>query len=67
VLIGNAPHFVIGPEELYERIGDVPNVIFPCGVILEDDDTIKMYYGVADTAIAMATAKIQDIIKLCLC
>lgn len=66
LLVGSTPHFIMGPEELYERIGDVPNVIFPCGVILEDDDTVRMYYGVADTAIAMATAKINDIIKLCL-
>ncbi|MBW2594895.1 MAG: glycoside hydrolase family 130 protein [Deltaproteobacteria bacterium] len=66
LLVGSTPHFIMGPEELYERIGDVPNVIFPCGVILEEDDTLRMYYGVADTAIAMATAKLEDIIKLCL-
>ena len=66
LLIGSTPHFIMGPEELYERIGDVPNVIFPCGIVLEEDDTVRMYYGVADTAIAMATAKLEDIIKLCL-
>ncbi|MBE9546658.1 MAG: glycoside hydrolase family 130 protein [Proteobacteria bacterium] len=62
---GYAPHFIFGPEELYERIGDVPNVVFPCGAILEEDGTIKMYYGVADTAIAMATANVEEIIRLC--
>ncbi len=66
LLVGSTPHFIMGPDELYERIGDVPNVIFPCGVILEEDDTLRMYYGVADTAIAVATAKLQDIIELCL-
>lgn len=66
LLVGSTPHFIMGPEELYERIGDVPNVIFPCGVVLEDDDTVRLYYGVADTAIAMATARLEDIVKLCL-
>ena len=65
-VIGHTQHFVLGPEELYERVGDVPNVVFPCGAILEEDGTIKIYYGVADTAIAMATAKLNDIVKLCL-
>ena len=67
VIRGRTSHFILGPEELYERIGDVPNVVFPCGVILEEDGTIRMYYGVADTAIAMATAKVDDVVKLCLC
>jgi Predicted glycosylase len=66
ILKGHTGHFILGPEGLYERIGDVPNVVFPCGVILEEDGTIRMYYGVADTAIVMATAKAEDIVKLCL-
>jgi predicted GH43/DUF377 family glycosyl hydrolase len=67
IIRGHTSHFIFGPEELYERIGDVPNVVFPCGVILEEDGTIRMYYGVADTAIALATAKVDDVVKLCLC
>ena len=66
VVRGYTSHFILGPEESYERVGDVPNVVFPCGAILEEDGTIRIYYGVADTAIAMATAKMDDIIKLCL-
>jgi predicted GH43/DUF377 family glycosyl hydrolase len=64
-VLGYTPHFIFGPEESYERMGDVPNVVFPCGIILEDDDTVKMYYGAADTCIAVAEAKLQDIIQLC--
>jgi len=65
-LKGYTSHFILGPEEPYERIGDVPNVVFPCGAILEKDNMLRIYYGVADTAIAMATADIKDIIRLCL-
>ncbi len=66
IVIGYSPHFIFGPEEMYERIGDVPNVIFPCGLICENDGTIKMYYGAADTCIALAEAKLEDLLKICL-
>jgi len=65
-VVGYTPHFIFGPEEQYERTGDVPNVVFPCGAILEDDGTLKMYYGAADTSIAMAEAKVEEIIDLCM-
>jgi predicted GH43/DUF377 family glycosyl hydrolase len=64
-VIGYTEHFIFGPDELYERTGDVPNVVFPCGIILESDNTLKMYYGAADTCIAVAEAKLDDIIMLC--
>ncbi len=63
-VIGYTPNFIFGPEELYERVGDVPNVVFPCGVIVEDGH-IKMYYGAADSAIALAQARLEDILELC--
>ncbi|BCX87651.1 beta-1,4-mannooligosaccharide/beta-1,4-mannosyl-N-acetylglucosamine phosphorylase [Methylomarinovum tepidoasis] len=63
-VIGYTPNFIFGPEELYERVGDVPNVVFPCGVIVEDG-MLRMYYGAADTAIALAEARLDDIIELC--
>jgi len=65
VIIGHTPHFIFGPEEAYERLGDVPNVVFPCGLILEDNGNIKMYYGAADTCIALAEANIEDVIRIC--
>ena len=65
-LIANTPHFIFGPEEIYERTGDVPNVVFPCGLIVEKDNTIKLYYGAADTHIALAEVRLEDIIKLCM-
>jgi len=63
---GYTRHFLFGPEEHYERVGDVPNVVFPCGLIVEDDGSVKMYYGAADTCIGVADAKLEDIVRLCL-
>jgi predicted GH43/DUF377 family glycosyl hydrolase len=55
--------WLFAPEEHYEREGDVPNVVFPCGwTIADDGDTINMYYGAADTCIALAHGSIQGLL-----
>jgi predicted GH43/DUF377 family glycosyl hydrolase len=55
--------WVFGPSTAYERAGDVPDVVFPCGWILRDDgDTLDMYYGAADSAIGLATARLGDLV-----
>jgi len=43
-----------------------PNVIFPCGIIEEPDGELKIYYGASDTHVAVATAKVNDLVDLCL-
>ena len=55
--------WVFGPSAAYERAGDVPDVVFPCGWILRDDgDTLDMYYGAADSAIGLATASVGELV-----
>lgn len=55
--------WVFGPEEPYERFGDVNNVVFPCGYVLEPDgDTLRLYYGAADTCIALATGSVRELL-----
>ncbi len=56
---------VLMPREMYERIGDIGNVVFSCGVIPEDDGTIKVYYGAADTCICLSIGRIDDLIESC--
>jgi predicted GH43/DUF377 family glycosyl hydrolase len=52
-----------GPEEPYELQGDVGNVVFPCGYTLAPDgDTIHLYYGAADTSIALATGSVGEML-----
>ncbi len=56
--------WMFGPEEPYEREGDVANVVFPCGYTIEDDgDTLNLYYGGADTCIALATGSIREMLE----
>jgi predicted GH43/DUF377 family glycosyl hydrolase len=55
--------WLFGPEMPYERAGDVGNVTFPCGSTVGDDgDTLNLYYGAADTCIAMATGSIRGLL-----
>jgi predicted GH43/DUF377 family glycosyl hydrolase len=55
--------WVFGPHASYERQGDVPDVVFPCGWILRDDgDTLDMYYGAADSVICVATARLHELL-----
>ena len=56
--------WVFGHEAPYERYGDVGNVIFPCGYTTADDgDTLNIYYGAADTCLALATTSIKLLLK----
>jgi predicted GH43/DUF377 family glycosyl hydrolase len=56
--------WMFGPDEAYERRGDVDDVVFPCGhTIAPDGDTINMYYGVADSSIALATGSIRAMLE----
>lgn len=56
--------WIFTPVEKYEQHGDVGNVVFPCGYTIDPDgDTINIYYGAADTCIALATSSINEMLK----
>lgn len=55
--------WVFAPETDYERTGDVSDVVFPCGYTIADDgDSLNLYYGAADTSIALATGSIREML-----
>ncbi|MDD5349378.1 MAG: glycoside hydrolase family 130 protein [Chthoniobacteraceae bacterium] len=57
---------LIAPEMPYEaKEGFRTNVIFPGGMIQEDDGSVKIYYGAADTVECLATAHVDDLLALC--
>ena len=56
--------YILAPQELYECVGDVPNVVFPCAALCDaDTGRIAIYYGAADTVVAMAYTTADDLIK----
>ncbi|PJN54581.1 Beta-1,4-mannooligosaccharide phosphorylase [Paenibacillus sp. GM2FR] len=66
-IIGLYKEPLLAPEVRYETEGGFRNnVIFPGGMILEDDGEVKIYYGSADAVECLATAHIDDLITLCL-
>jgi predicted GH43/DUF377 family glycosyl hydrolase len=57
---------ILSPRADYERIGDVGNVAFACGAVVEDSGEIKVYYGAADTCICVAIANFDDLVNTAL-
>jgi predicted GH43/DUF377 family glycosyl hydrolase len=61
--IQRGDEWIFGPKEPYELFGDVGYVTFPCGyTIAEDGDTVRLYYGAADSCIALATGSIKSML-----
>ena len=55
--------WLLGPETAYERSGDVGNVVFPCGACIGDDgDTLRLYYGAADTSVGLVTGSVARLL-----
>lgn len=61
-VIGRSLHPLFEPEKEFERVGVVPNVVFPCGAIVRDD-TLITYYGGADRVIGVASIPLKKLIK----
>jgi len=58
------PTWVLAPFAPYERTGDVPNVVFPCGLVHDPQtDEVRLYYGAADSSICLATAQLADVVE----
>lgn len=66
VIIGYTRDFILYPEHDYEMRGRVANVVFTCNALLDEDGTIRVYYGAADTVIGLATAKLEDVLTACM-
>ena len=64
-VIGLADQPLITPDQPYEIDGFRGSVIFPGGMIQEDDGEVKIYYGAADTHVALATAHVDELVALC--
>lgn len=65
-VLGMSKEPLMIPEAPYEIDGGFRNnVIFPGGMVLEDTGEAKIYYGAADTVECLATADVNDLLKLC--
>ncbi len=62
-VIARGKSYLHSPQTLYECVGDVPNVVFPCATLYDaSSGRIALYYGGADTVTALAFAYIDEVI-----
>ena len=62
-VLRRSDEWIFAPEMPYERQGDVNGVVFPCGWILDaPTGVIRMYYGGADSCVALATGQLADVL-----
>ena len=63
-VLHRADSYLLSPQTDYEFVGDVPNVVFPCAA-LADSETgrIAVYYGGADTVVALAFTTIDEVVN----
>jgi predicted GH43/DUF377 family glycosyl hydrolase len=61
-VLRRSDEWVLGPREMYEMVGEESNVILPCGWVLDGEDTLRLYYGAADTCVALATASLREVL-----
>lgn len=55
--------YLLSPQRIYEQVGDVPNVTFPCAALADaDTGRIAIYYGGADTVICMAFCDVNEVV-----
>jgi beta-1,4-mannooligosaccharide/beta-1,4-mannosyl-N-acetylglucosamine phosphorylase len=72
-VIARSRYNILEPREMYEFVGQVPNVVFPSGAIVEDvdsdgfaklDSKVFIYYGAADTCVCLAMSTVKELINL---
>ena len=62
-VIARANRYLLSPEEIYEVTGFTPNCIFPCSAITDSNGKIAIYYGVADTNMAIAFTTVDKLLE----
>jgi len=73
-VVARSRYNILEPRELYEQVGQVPNVVFPSGMIVDrfdadgfaaPDAAVSVYYGAADTVVGLATTTVSKLIETC--
>ncbi len=63
VVYRTAP-YLLSPQELYETVGDTPNVAFPCAALADAaTGRLAIYYGGADTVTCLSYAHVDELIE----
>jgi beta-1,4-mannooligosaccharide/beta-1,4-mannosyl-N-acetylglucosamine phosphorylase len=62
-VLARGTDYLLSPQVLYEQVGDVPNVVFPCAALVDREaDRITIYYGGADTVVCLAHGHLSELL-----
>ena len=61
-VLGRTQGSLLNPQADYELYGDIPNIIFPSGALVKDNE-LYVYYGAADTKVGLATCNLNDLLN----
>ncbi|MBF0253176.1 MAG: glycoside hydrolase family 130 protein [Candidatus Omnitrophica bacterium] len=66
IIIGVSDQWILQPSDPWEITGYVSNVVFTCGAVPEEDGSVKIYWGGADTVMCVGEANINELVALCI-
>ncbi len=62
-VLARGADYLLSPQEPYEQVGDVPNVVFPCAALVDRAaDRVSVYYGGADTVVCLAHGHLSELL-----
>jgi beta-1,4-mannooligosaccharide/beta-1,4-mannosyl-N-acetylglucosamine phosphorylase len=63
-VLARGSRYLIAPDRIYERVGDVPNVVFPTAALVDRElDRVSVYYGAADTSVCLAHGRLSELVE----
>jgi len=65
-ILGVSDEWVLSPQDPWELTGYVHNVVFTCGAVEDGEGSVIIYWGGADTVMCAGTARLNDLVELCL-
>ena len=64
-VLGRSHGNVLEPRRPWELMGQVPNVVFPTGLVVDEDGAARLYYGAADTVVGLAETTVDELVAAC--
>lgn len=65
IVVGRTNVPILSPRTPLERLGDVPNLVFSCGALIEPNNEVKIYYGAANSCICLGITSVDEIVRAC--
>ncbi|MBN1807824.1 MAG: glycoside hydrolase family 130 protein [Planctomycetes bacterium] len=65
-VVGRSVVPILTPRESYERIGDIPNMVFATGCVAEEDGGLRIYYGGSDSCICVGDTTVDEVVVFCI-